>query len=316
MLDLRRLQILCAVARAGSLAAAAKELSYSTPAVWQHMKRLEAEVGQPLFVTHPRGVHLTEAGRVLARHGGEMLDRTRLAEAELAGLMALETGELSVTAFSSAASGLLPEAIARFRAAHPAVRVSLTESEPPEALQRMRDGEADLALVFRYGSQPEEPRTTEFTHVLDDPLHVVLPRDHALATAKSITLDDLRDERRLEGQHMPAALRRNGGSHGVIRRDDLTYSGDDFVTVQELVAAGAGIALIPRLALRATDSDVVVRPLADGGQHRCILAVTRRPAHRNPASQRFLELVLDEARILTARWRESPFPTTTGALQA
>lgn len=86
MLDLRRLEVLCAIARTGSLSAAAIDLTYSTPAVWYHVRRLEAEVGQPLLTPHSRGVRLTAAGEVLARHGSQMLERVRRAETELAAL--------------------------------------------------------------------------------------------------------------------------------------------------------------------------------------------------------------------------------------
>lgn len=88
VLDLRRLEVLCAIARTGSLSAAAAQLTYSTPAVWYHVRRLEAEVGQPLLTPHSRGMRLTAAGEVLARHAAQMLDRVHAAEHELAGLAA------------------------------------------------------------------------------------------------------------------------------------------------------------------------------------------------------------------------------------
>lgn len=86
MLDLRRIEVLCTIATTGSLSAAAMELTYSTPAVWYHVRRLEAEVGQPLLISHSRGVRLTPAGEVLARHGAQMLERARRAETEIATL--------------------------------------------------------------------------------------------------------------------------------------------------------------------------------------------------------------------------------------
>jgi molybdate transport repressor ModE-like protein len=304
MLDLRRIQILCAVARGGSLAAAAKELSYSTPAVWQHMKRLEAEVGHTLLLTHPRGVRLTHAGEVLARHGEEMLRQARMAQAELADLRGLATGRLRVAAFATAAAGLLPTSIARFRATHPAVQIALTEDEPAAALRRMRDGELDLALVYAYGDAPTDDERIAFTHLLDDPLHVALPAGHRLAEAPTLALADLRGEPLLEGRHNAAVLR--GDEHDASPpRVDLTYRGGDFLTVQQLVAAGAGVALIPRLALQEI-AGVVIKPLVDeAAACRRVFAVTHRRPHRQAASESFLALVREQAGLVEASW-EAP----------
>jgi molybdate transport repressor ModE-like protein len=297
MLHLRRIEILCAVARTGSLAAAARELSYSTPAVWQHMRRLEAEVGHPLLTTHARGVALTPAGRILARHGERLQRRVRLAEDELAALNRLEAGELRVAAFATAGAGLLPEPIARFRSAHPAVGLSLAEHDPADALHLLRHGEIDLAVVFTFDPTPPDLDGLAFTHLLDDPLHVVTPADHPLADGEVITLEQLRTESWLQGSYTPAT--QDDGVPGT----RLAYRGGDFNTVQRLVAAGAGVALIPRLALAPISADTAVRPLAGEPRSRHVFAATLQPLSATAATRRFLELLLDAAQTLEASWQ-------------
>jgi molybdate transport repressor ModE-like protein len=304
MLDLRRVEILCTVARTGSLAATARELSYSTPAVWQHMRRLEEEVGHPLLVAHSRGVHLTAAGRILARHGEQLLRRVGQAQAELAAVHRLEAGEVRVAAFATGAAGLLPEPIAQFRAAHPAVQVALAESEPAEALQRLRDGEIDIALVFAYGTGPDDSDALEATHLLDDPLYVALPVGHALASERAITLDQLRASGWLRGRNPLAVLDNGDVSTASGAQTGLVYRGGDFLTVQRLVAAGTVVALVPRLALAlgTVDREIVVRPLAGEGHIRHVFAATRRTPAPTAAAQRLLELTLHAARDLQAAW--------------
>jgi molybdate transport repressor ModE-like protein len=307
MLDVRRLEILCAVARTGSLAGAARELSYSTPAVWQHMKRLEGEVGHPLLTPHARGVRLTAAGRILTGHGERLLRRMRLAEEELAALNRLEAGELRVAAFATAGAGLLPDALARFRADHPAVHLALSESDPADALQRLRHGEIDLAVVFTYRAGPDPPDTFRSVHVLDDPLYVVAPAAHPLAEDEGITLQQLRAAGWLRGSYTLADGDGDEDEATVVARGALAYSGSDFNTVQRLVAAGAGLALVPRLALGPITADIAVRPLVGETRSRRVFAVTRRTPP-SAATQRFTDLLVETARALQASWNSPTEP--------
>jgi molybdate transport repressor ModE-like protein len=150
VIDPRHLRVLRAVARTGSLAAAARALGYTQPAVSQQMKALEKTVGTPVVVRAGRGVRLSEAGEVLLRHAGGILARLTAAEEELAAIAGLRSGRVRLASFPTANSTLVPSAVAEVRAAEPGVRVSLTEAEPPEALALLRGGECEIALAFRY----------------------------------------------------------------------------------------------------------------------------------------------------------------------
>ncbi|WP_433617083.1 LysR family transcriptional regulator [Dactylosporangium sp. CA-139114] len=160
MLDVTRLRVLVAVARHGSVTAAAEALHYAQPSVSHHLARLETETGVRLLQRAGRGVRLTPAGRLLAERGEEILGRLDAAEAELAELSGLRAGRVRLAAFPSALGSFVPRAAARFTAAHPGVVLEFVEAEPPAALALLRTGEADLAVVFDYGSADGEVRLT------------------------------------------------------------------------------------------------------------------------------------------------------------
>jgi len=156
MLDVTRLRVLVAVARCGSVTAAAKALNYAQPSVSHHLARLEAETGVKLIQRAGRGIRLTDAGRLLAERAAEVIGRLDAAENELAAYTGLRAGRLRLAAFPSALGTIVPAAAALLREHQPSVDLRLTEAEPPEALRMLRAGYVDVALVFRYSAQAPE----------------------------------------------------------------------------------------------------------------------------------------------------------------
>ncbi|MDH6136625.1 molybdate transport repressor ModE-like protein, partial [Kitasatospora sp. MAA4] len=150
MIEARHLRVLRAVARTGSFSAAARELGCTQPAVSQQMKALEKSVQLPLVVRVGRGMQLSEAGQVLLKHATGILAGLSAAEEEVAAIAGLRAGRVRLVSFPTASSTLVPPAVARLRGAHPGVRVSLVEAEPPESLAMLRGGECEIALAFRY----------------------------------------------------------------------------------------------------------------------------------------------------------------------
>src|SRR5580658_5551516 len=157
MLDVTRLRVLVAVARNGSVTAAARELNYAQPSVSHHMARLETETGAKLFQRAGRGIRLTDAGRLLAERAAEILGRLDAAENELAAHVGLREGRVRLAAFPSALGTVVPAAAARLHTVHPGIDLTLTEAEPPEALRMLRAGYVDVALVFRHYQQDADP---------------------------------------------------------------------------------------------------------------------------------------------------------------
>jgi DNA-binding transcriptional LysR family regulator len=180
MLDVTRLRVLVAVARHGSVTAAARALNYAQPSVSHHLSRLEAETGALLTQRAGRGVRLTDAGRLLAERAEEILGRLDAAENELAAHVGLRAGRIRLAAFPSALSTLVPIAAARLEAENPGLDLTLAEAEPPEALRMLRAGYVDVALVFRHyqdGETVSPPgdldEGTRSRLLLDDPIHLV-----------------------------------------------------------------------------------------------------------------------------------------------
>jgi molybdate transport repressor ModE-like protein len=194
MLDVTRLRVLVAIARHGSVTAAARALNYAQPSISHHIARLEAETGARLLERAGRGVRLTEAGRMLAERAEEIIGRLDAAEAELAAHVGLREGRVRLAAFPSALGTLVPAAAARLEAETPGLDLRLTEAEPPEALRMLRAGYVDVALVFQHYQEgldaaPPSP-TEEGTRgrlILDEPVHMVTraARDTESAAADS-----------------------------------------------------------------------------------------------------------------------------------
>src|SRR5215217_8377808 len=127
MLDVNRLRVIDAVARHGSVTAAAKELHYSQPSVTHHLARLEAETGAQLLQRVGRGIRLTPAGQLLAGRAAEILGRIDAADAELSAHVGLSAGQVRLAGFSSAIGSLVPPAVAELTGRHPGLQVSLTD---------------------------------------------------------------------------------------------------------------------------------------------------------------------------------------------
>src|SRR3954465_10815341 len=176
MLDVTRLRVLDAVARHGSVTAAARELDYSQSSVSHHLGRLEAETGAQLLQRVGRGIKLTQAGQLLADRAGEIVGRIDAADAELSAHVGLTAGRVRLAGFSSAIASLVPPAVAALADSHPGLEVSLTDAHPPDALELLRAGKVDVAIIFRYDESEPEPDGVRLHHLLDDPIYLLSSR--------------------------------------------------------------------------------------------------------------------------------------------
>ncbi|HEX5190285.1 MAG TPA: LysR family transcriptional regulator, partial [Streptosporangiaceae bacterium] len=174
MLDATRLRVLVAIARHGSVTAAAQALNYAQPSISHHMARLESETGAKLMERSGRGIRLTDAGRLLAERAEEILGRLDAAEAELAAHVGLRQETVRLAAFGSALGTLAAAAGAALRADRAVADISLIQAEPADALRMVRVGEVDVALVFRYeGGAHRDGQAAQHAAPADadDPLH-------------------------------------------------------------------------------------------------------------------------------------------------
>jgi DNA-binding transcriptional LysR family regulator len=291
MLDLTRLRVIDAVARCGSVTAAAKELSYSQPSVSHHLARLEAETGAQLLQRVGRGVRLTPAGRLLADRAAEILGRIDAADAELSAHVGLNAGRVRLAGFSSAIGSLLPGAVAALATKHPNVQVTLTDAHPPEALDLLRTGQAEVAVIFRYDETEPEPDGVRLHHLLDDPVYL-------LSTGRKRGLSTLRDATWIAGcERCRGHLFSLCAEAGFEPR--VGYVSDDMVVMQTLVAAGLGVTTIPGLALRAHRATGVVASALPGSMRHVYAATYGEPP--DPPATAALVAALTETAAVSGR---------------
>ena len=288
MLDVRRLRVLHAVSAYGSVTAAAAALGYSAPAVSQQLAALEREVGMRLTERAGRGLELTPAALILVGHTDALLARLEAAEADLAALRDQIAGRVTLAAFPSAAASLVPAAWAALAASAPQVRLELTEMEPEESLPAVLRGETDVAVAHEYDllPRPLDP-LFERRELLDDPVWVAVPEDYPLDGP--VPLSSLAGQPFLaprEATSCAEMIQRACARAGFVPR--VVARATDFAVLLSLVAAGAGVTLVPALAARRLPPRVRLVPPAEPVTRR-VFTVSRRGGDRKPA----VRVVLD-----------------------
>jgi DNA-binding transcriptional LysR family regulator len=306
--------VLVAVARHGSVTAAAHALNYAQPSVSHHLARLEAETGTKLVQRAGRGIRLTDAGRLLAERGAEVIGRLDAAENELAVYSGLRSGRLRLAAFPSALSTMVPAAAAMLHSQHPTVDLRLTEAEPPEALRMLRAGYVDVALIFRHEPEGETDRAAEIPDareqvLLTEPVELIVARSPGFHRGGSggSSPPEPAELPAAVTEVWPADLARFSGHRWIAGCDrcrehllrqcaaagftpKIAFTTDDFVAVQALVAAGLGVTLLPALALRAARNPGV-RTVRLRGTRRCVVAVRYGEPPDPPATALLLEVL-------------------------
>ncbi|MFC9560387.1 LysR family transcriptional regulator [Agromyces sp. NPDC056965] len=304
MIDLEAVVALRSVATNGSVAAAADALGFTPSAVSQQIKRLERDTRVALLERAGRGVVLTDAGRQLVTSSATVLADLERIEADLhlsGGAGDPErrvTGEVRIGAFSTAVRGILTDVLARLRAEHPELRVPLRESEPWETIALVASGQRDLGIVHRWGgvalAMPDHlVETPLFTDVAD----VVLRREHPLAGRTELTPVDLADEEWIatfDSTICRQWLRRL--FDGVSNAPRIVHESMEFENHLELVRAGLGVALVPRMGRPPLHPELVAIPTVRPASTRAIAAVHRRSQADSPA----LQAVLDAVRAVVA----------------
>jgi DNA-binding transcriptional LysR family regulator len=305
MLNVARLRVLVEVARCGSFSGAADSLSYTQSAVSQQIATLEAETGMTLLERHPRGVRVTAAGQALVEHAEGILARLEAAEAELSAIAGLRAGRLRMASFPTAGATLMPLAIATFRSSYPEIELTLAEGEPEEIAPRLHAGEFDLALLFEF-DEPENNEDLARVELLEDPMYLALPREHLLADKSGLRLEDLRGEAWVQTSHSsPCARHVVRSCHAAGFEPNVSFESDDYQTVQGLVAAGVGVALIPELALSVVREDIAIRALAPRPPVRKVIAAAPLDARLSAATPAMLGILEEAAKRYEAHGKRT-----------
>jgi DNA-binding transcriptional LysR family regulator len=302
MPELKHLRALRAVADSGSFSAAADDLDYTQPAISKMVAALEREVGATLVDRGTRPLRLTDAGTALAERAGAALEELAVAQVEVEAVGRLDRGTLSVATFSSAGAAIVVDALRELRRAHPAVGVSIAErSMPSAAAAAVRDCEHDLAVTFDYpGAGALVGDGLEVHPLMDDAMDLVVPTTHRLARRARVRFSDLADEDWLLpdfGPDSPSSRLISRGCSAAGFEPRIVFRINDCAMTQAMVAAGEGIALLPRLMLRNPDPGVRIKPLPRSeAPVRRIVALRLPTRYLTPSVERFLVLLREAGR--------------------
>jgi DNA-binding transcriptional LysR family regulator len=302
MLDMRRLRVLHAVSAYGSVTAAASALGYSAPAVSQQLAALERQVGLPLTERAGRGIALTPAATLLVAHTDALLTQLDAAEADLAALRDQVTGRVALAAFPSAAATVVAAAWAALARSAPHVQLGLEEMEPEESLPAVLRGEADVAVAHEYDifPRPLDP-LFERRDLLTDPVLLAVPDDFPGPDDQPVPLAALGRQSFLaprQGTACAEMIQRACARAGFVPR--VAARATDFHVLLSLVAAGAGVTLVPQLATGPLPAGVRLLAPAEPVTRR-IFTVSRRGGDRQPAVRVVLDALLDAASTIPPR---------------
>jgi DNA-binding transcriptional LysR family regulator len=290
-IELRLLRYFAVVAEELHMGHAAARLYISQPALSQQIRVLEDQVGLPLFVRHPRGVALTDAGEALLREARDLLERSERLERTVEDLRRGASESLRIALPPGAPSTLLPGLLAPLRTKRPDASVEVQELTTPEQIEALHAGSIDLGLV----REPVDDSRLARRTLLVEPLGVCLPAGHRLAGKASLTLAEL------AGDLFVCFPRAWAPSlHDVLidelRRLDVEARFQDsssLGTTQGMVVAGLGLTLAPEPWLDGVDG-VVWRPL-EGSAIEIRTAAAWRPENRSPLLRELLGVVVEHA---------------------
>jgi DNA-binding transcriptional LysR family regulator len=301
VIEVRRLRVLRALADHGTVTAAAEVLHLTPSAVSQQLAALESEVGQELLERRGRRVAITSAGRLLLTHADAILAEVDRAEDAMRLYANGSTGELRIATFATAISLLVAPALSRLRQTTPGLRLVVRDVEAHQGITQLLDGEVDLAIAVEHRGSPrtEDGRLTRIP-LYAEPFVAVLPPGHPATRAEAVALTALSADDWVTtsvGNPIRDVVLLACEQAGFQPR--IVHNSDDFRAVAALVAAGAGVSLVPHLALRDSDiGDAVIRPITAPAPVRRVFAAVRTGRADHPLITAVLKTFTETAAAL------------------
>ena len=251
-----------AVAEEGSIRRASERLHISPSAVDRQILKLEGYFGTPLFERRPNGMRLTDAGRLVLRHSRDTLHDFARLRGDIDNLRGVVSGQVTITTLDSLTVHFLPEAMARFVAAHPAVQIRVVALDPVETMHSVAQGHADLGLTF----SPARRRGVSLLADVPSPMCAIMAPDHELAARSSVTLDECGAFRLLYQDHSGSMQPFFGAEMDAFKsaHQPLVVS-NTLAVLKRLLLRGAGIAFYTRLGFteELASGRLVAVPLED-----------------------------------------------------
>jgi DNA-binding transcriptional LysR family regulator len=296
-IDLRKVRLLRELARRGTVSATASALHLSPSAVSQQLAGLSREVGVPLLERHGRGVSLTGQARLLLSHVDAVQEQLHLTRAALSSWSSGTVGEVRIASLATGIGALVAPAIARARVERPTLTVSATEADGNDALALLDAGEVDLIITSDFVGAPiRHDARYHRTDLIADILDAVLPMGHPLANLQGVRLGDLAGEVWVGAEPGDSCGHIISGvcaAAGFV--PDTRHRCKEWDAVAALVSAGAGVALIPRLAFPLRQRDVVICPVLGQPAARVLFALTRAGTQLDPGTAAVIAMLGDVA---------------------
>src|SRR5712672_1178869 len=246
-MEIHQLRYFVAVADEGNFSRAAAKVRVAQPSLSQQIRKLEAEIGQPLFDRLPRSVVLTEAGRCFIDYARQILASIGDARRCVDELKDAVTGKLAVGAIPTIAPYVLPELVRKFHKDYPEVTLELVEDVTDGIVRRVESGELDVAFASTCQQSPSlcrQPLGTE-------PLLALVPKADRLAKQTLIQLDDLKSQRFLLLHEMHCLSQQ---MHHLLQsrrlQPEIALAGSQLRTIANMVAAGIGVSIVPQMMVR------------------------------------------------------------------
>ncbi|HEY4257561.1 MAG TPA: LysR family transcriptional regulator [Candidatus Udaeobacter sp.] len=246
-MELHQLRYFVAVADEGNFSRAAAKVRVAQPSLSQQIRKLEAEIGQPLFDRLPRSVVITEAGRCLLDYARQILasigDARRCVD-ELKGKIA---GDVAVGAIPTIAPYVLPELVVTFQNHYPDVTLHIVEDATERIVRRIETGELDVALASTCQQSP----TLRREHLGSEALLALVPEGHPLAKQAAVSFDDLKSQRFLLLHEMHCLSQQ---VHHLLEsrrlHPEIALAGSQLSTIANMIAAGIGVSIVPQMMVK------------------------------------------------------------------
>jgi LysR family transcriptional regulator, regulator of the ytmI operon len=258
-MEFRHLQTFQAIAQEGSFLKAAEKLQYAQSTITLHIQQLEAELGVKLFTRRGKRTELTVAGRTLRDHADQLLHRAANLQQTMTDLVAGEAGHLRIGSIEPVASVNLPAILVQFCHKHPKVRLTLEVGVTQAIGQRVATGLLDLAIC----SPPSANLDLTFELLFQDPISLLIPENHQLATLDEVPISALAQERLiLTEEHCPY---RNILEKALLAHGINPFSGIEVMSLEalkQMVVYGLGIAVIPTAAIASLPPKTTARSIS------------------------------------------------------
>lgn len=300
--DTKRLQVFVRTVEAGSITAAADEMTYTASAVSQQLRRLEQEVGQPLLRRRSRGVVPTEAGMVLAAHARKILRQMDAAQADLDDLTTGKRGSLVIGAFPTVAASFLPLVIERFSSQYPSVSLSIRSTRIDQLVTDLERGQTHLSLLWDHPWKPFSTDGIKIEELFREPFVVLVSSHHRLNGSQEVSMSELAQESwvvRASEHPVVEVLDRAAAAAGF--RPMIAMYANDYQEAQAMVSAGIGVALAPHSAVTIKHPGVRVLSLGAEAPERRIMVGQREERVYSPAEVAFKAALFETVRDLWPR---------------